>query len=510
MGSFPLILGDFSRYFPVSSPFNADFPGSRDRVTGYIQALGQPPLVNDSVTNPPARPFEALASLAVALVFFMGLWLVPAQEVMPLYVVGILLAMWSERPKLGYLLAALSTFGILITASQDPQAWTWPHVLGEVVAAGACWAAAFVVVRYRRGGLALAAAQKALGRSVRELEHMKYALDQSAIVSMTDVTGTITYVNDKFCEVSGYGREELIGRNHRLLNSGYHSIEFFKSMYRAISAGQVWRDEIRNRAKDGSLYWMDTTIVPWLDDRGRPQQYIALRYDITERKESEAALRAQTALVQLGKMAAIVAHEVRNPLAGIRGAMQVIGRRLPSGSPEQGIANEAITRIDTLNDIVQDLLLFARPRQPLLETVDVSTLLANTVSLLREDPRFNDVRIVIEEAAGQKVLADQEQIKLVLINLLINSAQAMDGTGTITVQARNVGGWEELRIIDQGAGIPPEIQEHLFEPFFTTKHRGTGLGLPTARRILEGHGGSISLDCPPGGGTVAIVRLPLR
>ena len=185
----------------------------------------------------PARPFEALASLAVAVVFFLGLYLVPAQEVMPLYVVGILLAMWSEWPKLGYLLAALSTFGILITASQDPNLWSWPHIFGEVVAAGACWAAAFVVVRYRRGGMALAAAQQALGRSLRELEHMKYALDQSAIVAMTDVTGTITYVNDKFCEISQYSREELIGRNHRLLNSGYHSLEFFKSMYRTIVSG---------------------------------------------------------------------------------------------------------------------------------------------------------------------------------------------------------------------------------------------------------------------------------
>ena len=410
----------------------------------------------------------------------------------------------------GYLLATLSTFGILITASQDKSAWTWPHMFGEVVAAGACWATAFVVVRYRRGGMALAAAQQALGRSLRELEHMKYALDQSAIVAMTDVTGTITYVNDKFCEISQYSREELIGRNHRVLNSGYHSVEFFKSMYRDISAGRVWRAEIRNRAKDGSLYWVDTTIVPSLDDRGRPQQYIALRYDITERKASEAALRAQTALVQLGKMAAIVAHEVRNPLAGIRGAMQVIGRRLPPGSPEQNIANEVVTRIDTLNDIVQDLLLFARPRPPMLETVDLGELLTNTVSLLKEDPRFREVHIAIEDMAGQQVVADQEQLKLVLLNLLINSAQAMEGKGRITVQARKAGAWHELRIIDQGAGIPPEVQEHLFEPFFTTKHKGTGLGLPTARRILETHGGSITLDCPPGGGTIAMVRLPVR
>lgn len=459
----------------------------------------------------PARPIEALASLAVAGVFFTGLWVVPAQEVLPLYVLGVLLAMWSEWPKLGYLLAALSTTGIVITAGiKDPNAWHWPHVMGEILAAGACWGAAYVVVRYRRGGMALAAAEQALGRSLKELEHMKYALDQSAIVAMTDVTGTITYVNDKFCQISKYSRQELLGANHRLINSGYHSPEFFKTMYRTIAAGTVWRGDIRNRAKDGSIYWVDTTIVPSLDDRGRPTQYIALRYDITERKTSEAALRAQTALVQLGKMAAIVAHEVRNPLAGIRGAMQVIGKRLPPDSQEKGVATEAIKRIDTLNDIVQDLLLFARPRQPVLESVTIGTLIADTLSLLREDPRFRGVQLAVEVPPDEKVVGDPEQLKLVLLNLLINAAQAMEGQGVITVQSRRVPGWEELRIIDHGSGIPPEVQEHLFEPFFTTKHRGTGLGLPTARRILEGHGGSISLDCPHGGGTVALIRLPIR
>ena len=176
----------------------------------------------------PARPIEALASLAVAGVFFTGLWLVPAQEVMPLYVLGVFLAMWSEWPKLGYLLAALSTVAIAITATKDSDAWKWPHVLGEVLAAGACWGAAYVVVRYRRGGVALAATQQKLGQSLKELAHMKYALDQSAIVAMTDVAGTITYTNDKFCEISKYSRDELIGANHRLINSGYHSADFFR------------------------------------------------------------------------------------------------------------------------------------------------------------------------------------------------------------------------------------------------------------------------------------------
>jgi two-component system sensor histidine kinase PilS (NtrC family) len=187
----------------------------------------------------------------------------------------------------------------------------------------------------------------------------------------------------------------------------------------------------------------------------------------------------------------------------------VIGRRLPAGSPEHGVANEVLTRIDTLNDIVQDLLLFARPRQPQFETAPVNVLVAETVSLLKNDPRFRDVDIVVEHSQA-RVVVDLEQIKLVLLNLLINGAQAMDGRGRITVQVRSTDGWHELRVIDQGAGIPDEVREHLFEPFFTTKHRGTGLGLATAQRILEGHGGLITLDCPPGGGTVAAVRLPVR
>jgi PAS domain S-box-containing protein len=344
-------------------------------------------------------------------------------------------------------------------------------------------------------------------RSARDLQDIKYALDQSAIVATTNVQGDITYVNQKFCEISKYSAEELLGRNHRILNSGLHPIEFFKEMYRTIANGRVWRGEIRNRAKDGSLYWVDTTIVPFLRDDRRPHQYIAIRYDITERKRSEAALREQTALVQLGKMAAVVAHEVRNPLAGIRGAMQVLGRRLP-GSAEQSVIVEVIKRIDTLNEIVHDLLQFARPHQPVLKQFPVSSLIGGTIALLREDPQFADVGIDVS-VEDVHIVGDSEQLKLVLVNLLINAAEAMAGRGVIRLSVRTVPGWHELRVIDQGPGISPEARDHLFEPFFTTKHRGTGLGLPTARRILGNHGGTLEFECPPGSGTTAIVRLPI-
>src|SRR5437762_4984127 len=209
------------------------------------------------------------------------------------------------------------------------------------------------------------------------LDDLRYALDQSAIVATTDTRGVITFVNEKFCQVSKYSREELLGQDHRILNSGYHAKEFIRNLWLTIANGRIWRGEIRNRAKDGTIYWVDTTIVPFLDSRGKPYQYMAIRYEITERKRSEERLREQAALARLGEMAAVVAHEVRNPIAGIRGALQVIASRTAE-SRDKGVISDIIARLDALNGVVRDLLIFARPRELRTETVDLRSTIAGT------------------------------------------------------------------------------------------------------------------------------------
>jgi len=417
-----------------------------------------------------------------------------------LYALPILLGPWTTWPRYAPA-ATLLSIALAAAGSIRFGSGTLPAFGGETVP---------MIVALGLIGVVIArfsARQRARDDATVQLRDVKRALDQAAIVATTDVRGRITYVNDKFCEISGYSRDELLGQDHRIINSGHHPKEFIRELWVTIANGQVWHGELQNRAKDGRPYWVDTTIVPFLDERGKPFQYIAIRADITARKQAEERLRQQAALARVGQMAAVVAHEVRNPLAGIKGAMQVLIGRRAKDDEELRVLRDIVARVDSLNDLISDLMVFARPRSPQLADVELMRLATEAVTMARRDPAGQGLDIRVEGGAAT-VRADAELVRGTLLNLLLNAGQALGGRGQVTVSVTQTDGHASIRVQDDGPGIPEPLRDQVFEPFFTTKARGGGLGLAIAKRTAEIHGGAVTLTCPASGGTVVTLTLP--
>jgi two-component system sensor kinase FixL len=330
-------------------------------------------------------------------------------------------------------------------------------------------------------------------------------------IVVINARGQIESFNPAAERLFGYAESEVLGKNVSLLmpspyreeHDGYINQYLETGRHKIIGIGR----EVAALRRDGTTFPVHLSVGEM--DIGGERHFTGILHDLTARTKLEERLREQASLARLGEMAAVIAHEVKNPLTAVRGAIQVIGGRLPTGSKDAPIVGEILARLDALNDLIKDLLLFARPQKPKLAPTDVSSLLHLVADLLSKDPTHGGTRIEIRGDAPP-VPGDAELLKIVFQNLFINAAQAMHGRGLIRASVQPNLEWVRVDVVDEGPGVPPEARANLFRPFHTTKSRGTGLGLSTARRFVELHGGTISVDCPAGGGTIVAVCLPLK
>ena len=226
-----------------------------------------------------------------------------------------------------------------------------------------------------------------------------------------------------------------------------------------------------------------------------------------ERQAMEGKLARAQHLAEVGQLAASLAHEIKNPLAGISGAIQVIGDSLSEDSPYKSIVGDILGQISRLDATVKDLLLYARPTPPERKDVKMGDLITRLISVLHEEPALRnlDVRFNDSEAIAY---ADERQLEQLLMNLILNAAHASTDATTIEVEAIESADRLTLVVKDRGTGMPEEVRKKALEPFFTTKAKGTGLGLAICRRIAESHGGTVAIESHPGQGTVVTVELP--
>lgn len=371
----------------------------------------------------------------------------------------------------------------------------------------------------------------AVASALEQLLELRYAIDQASIVAVTDRKGVITYVNDTFCRISGYARDELLGQTHRIINSGHHPSGFFKEMWATIGRGRVWRGDVCNRAKDGELYWVSTTIVPFIDHGSKPYQYMAIRSEITELKRTEAAL-AQTVsdleaanrriveeharmlqaekLSSVGLLAAGVAHEINNPLAGTMACIKQLRDGKVAEHRRDTYFETVLDGLERIQGIVKALLNYARPVTPSHTEVVLGDIIDGCALLIR--PALHKQRVTLDHrgAEGVWAIGDRQQLMQAVMNVLLNAVHASPPGSTVVIDhpldAERVG----IRIKDSGPGIPPAYIDRVCDPFFSTKPEGTGtgLGLSVTLGIVQANGGDLQIESAEGEG--ATVTLWLR
>lgn len=363
-----------------------------------------------------------------------------------------------------------------------------------------------------------------------ELVQFRNALDQHSIVAITDVQGRITYANDKFCAISQYSREELLGQDHRLINSNHHPKEFFRDLWTTIGQGRRWQADVRNRAKDGSYYWVATTIVPIVGTEGKPTHFMAIRNDISDRKRDEQRLAALTQSLsetnkELEGVLQAVTHDLRAPLVNIQAfgreiramvAGPVANAAMETSAPPRTDMAELINLIlrnaAKMNMLLSGLLRYSRLGQAALHLtrLDMNALVNQTARDF--ECRLKRIGADLRVKSLPDCLGDATQIGEVVAILIDNAIKYRDPDRppVIEISGTIEGGRSLYRVEDNGIGIPPKQHHRIFEilqRLNTNSETGAGMGLSTARRIVRRHDGSIRVESKPGQGSAFVVNL---
>ncbi len=355
------------------------------------------------------------------------------------------------------------------------------------------------------------------------------ALDEAAIVAITDRAGQILYCNQKFADVSGYSCAELIGQNHRLVNSGHHPREFFQTLYRTIASGGVWRGTIQNRNKNGEMYWVDTTIVPNLGEDGRPETYTAIRFEVSDHVRALKALEiaqqeTRRAAQVRDRFFANISHEVRTPLNAVLGLASALAHTSLTDRQAQMLslitgAGDALRRV--LDDMLDLSKMQAGEFRLAPAPFDLRADIAAVVEMRAATAEERDVALSVafSDAATGRLMGDGVRISQIVSNLVSNAVK-FTPVGAVDVRVDLTSGIDgdrlHIEVQDTGIGFDSEAAERLFNPFvqaddtISREFGGTGLGLSICRSLAELMGGEISARSAPGEGSLFTVILPVE